>query len=86
MNIDDEETVVFELDDNVEYVDANVTVGNCNYDSAQHILYWNLPAYDGPEEIIFAVKPKVKGYYTIRSYIQDFYPYPTKNHAEHHYA
>ena len=69
-NIDDERTVVFELDDNVEYVDANVTCGDLNYDSNQHILYWNLPAYNGPKEIIFAVKPKVKGNYTIRSYVQ----------------
>lgn len=69
-NIDDERTVVFELDDNVEYVDAEVPEGECNYDPAQHILYWNLPASNGPKEIILNVKPKVKGYYTIRSYVQ----------------
>ena len=69
-NIDDEETVVFVLDDNVEYVDADVSVGDCNYDPAQHILYWNLPAYTGPKEIIFTLKPKVKGNYTTRSYVQ----------------
>ncbi|WP_407421919.1 hypothetical protein [Methanobrevibacter sp.] len=69
-NIDDERTVVFELDDNVEYVDADVSEGDCNYDPAQNILYWNLPASNGPKEIIFTVRPKVKGDYTIRSYVQ----------------
>ena len=69
-NIDDERTVVFELDDNVEYVDAEVSKGDCNYDPAQHILYWNLPASIGSKEILFTLKPKVKGNYTIRSYVQ----------------
>ena len=69
-NIHDEETIAFELDDNVEYVDADVSEGDCNYDPAQHILYWNLPASNGPKNILFTVKPKVKGEYTIRSYVQ----------------
>ena len=70
-NIDSEKTVVFELDDKVEFIDAEVSEGDYHYDSGEHILYWNLPASIDSKEIVLNVKPKVKGYYNIHSYVQD---------------
>ena len=69
-NIYDQRTVVFELDKNVEYVSARVSDGECNYIPTSHILFWNLQPSQGSKEIILTVKPKVKGDYTIRSYVQ----------------
>ena len=68
-NIDDEITAVFVLDDNVEFIGAEVSQGDYHYDSSQNILYWNLSASNGFNDIILNVKPKAKGTYTIRSYV-----------------
>lgn len=69
-NVDDEMTAVFVLDDDVEFTGAEVSQGDCHYDSSQNMLYWNLSQSNGPNDIILNVKPKAKGTYNIRSYVQ----------------
>lgn len=58
------------MDENVEYVSAIVNEGECDYNPSQHMLLWNLESSQGSKEIILTVRPKVKGDYTIRSYVQ----------------
>ncbi|MER2014359.1 MAG: hypothetical protein ABS871_06950 [Methanobrevibacter sp.] len=70
-NVDDEMTAVFVLDDDVEFTGAEVSQGDYHYDSSQNMLYWNLSESNGPNDIILNVKPKAKGAYNIRSYVQD---------------
>ena len=69
-NVDDEMTVVFVLDDDIEFIGAEVSQGDYHYDSSQNILYWNLSSSNGFNDIILNVKPKAKGTYNIRSYVQ----------------
>ena len=70
-NIEDKRTVVFELDENVEFVDAEISQGNYSYDPEEHILYWTLPASANSKEIVLNIRPKAKGYYNIHSYVED---------------
>lgn len=69
-NVDDEMTAVFILDDDVEFTGAEVSQGDYHYDPNQNMLYWTLSASNGPNDIILNVKPKAKGTYNIRSYVQ----------------
>lgn len=70
-NIDDERTIVFDLDDNIEFIDAEISQGNYYYDLSQHALYWNLSPSNGSKEIILNIKPNVKGTFKVHSYVQD---------------
>ena len=70
-NINDEKTAVFEIDDNVEFINAEVSQGKYYYDLNQHTLYWNLSQSNISKNINLTIKPKTKGNYTIHSYIQD---------------
>ena len=69
-NVDDEMTAIFILDDDVEFTGAEVSQGDYHYDPNQNMLYWTLSASNGPNDIILNVKPKAKGTYNIRSYVQ----------------
>lgn len=70
-NINDERMVVFDFDENVEFIGVeDVSQGDYSYNSGLHILFWNLPSSDISKEITLCIKPKVKGDYKIRSYVQ----------------
>ena len=69
MNVDDEITVVFELDDKLEFVDAKVSQGDCRYDSLANNVNWHLSPSEISPEIILNVRPKLKGLYNILSYV-----------------
>ena len=70
-NIEDKRTVVFDLDENIEFVDAEISQGNYSYDSTEHNLYWNLPESANSKDIVLNIRPKTKGYYNIHSYVED---------------
>ncbi len=67
-NIADGNTLVFNLDDNVEFINAMVTQGNYYYNSTENAVYWN--ATGSSKEIMLIVKPKAKGVYKIRSHVE----------------
>jgi len=67
-NIVDGKTVVFDLDDNVEFINAMVSQGNYYYDSTQNRIFWN--ATGSCKEIMLVVKPEAKGFNKIDSYVE----------------
>lgn len=69
-NIDDEKTIIFNLDENVEFINALVSQGNYHYDSAQHKIFWDLSATNSSKEIMMNVRPKAKGVYKIHSHVE----------------
>lgn len=68
-NVADGETLVFDLDDNVEFINALVTGGNYYYDLTKNTVYWNTNG--SSKEIMLIVKPNAKGVYKIRSHVDD---------------
>lgn len=70
-NLVDEKTVVFELDDKIDFINAVVSNGDYHYDSNLNTLYWNLSASNISKSIILNFRPKAKGNYTIRAYVED---------------
>jgi hypothetical protein len=68
-NLDNyDKTVVFDLDDNLEFVNALVSQGNYHYDSTQNKLFWDITGTS--KEIMLYFKPKSNGFYKIRSYVE----------------
>ena len=63
-------TVVFDLDNNVDFVRASPSAGSYNYDANQHKLYWQIPASNSVKVIDLIIKPKIKGHYNVHAYIE----------------
>ena len=68
-NIVDERTVEFDLDENVEFINALVSQGSYSYDSTLHKLFWDLNSTDSSKEIMLNIRPKTKGVHNIRSHV-----------------
>ena len=69
-HISNENTVVFDFGENVEFIKADVSHGSYNWDNQQHKLIWNLPALNEAKDIIITFKTKVRGNYNIHAFIQ----------------
>lgn len=76
-----ERTVSFDIGDNVDFVNAAISSGSYNYDSANHIVYWMLAANSEAKDIILTLKPKVRGDYKIHSNLIDL---PDEFDVEYH--
>lgn len=70
-NIDEPCTVAFNLGDNIDFIDADISFGICVFDRSSHTLYWQVPGLAHPKEMSLVVRPKTKGNFTIRSYIEN---------------
>ena len=69
-NINSSETIAFSLDENLEFVDANISYGNYSYDENNRTVYFYVDSVNYPKDIFLKVRPKAKGNFTIRSYIE----------------
>lgn len=76
-----ERTVSFDIGDNVDFVNAVVSSGSFNYDSSNHIVYWNLAANSEAKDIILTLKSKVRGNHKIHANLIDL---PDEIDVEYH--
>ena len=68
-HISSDRTVVFDLGENADFISASPSVGSYSYDANRHRILWQIPALNGVKDISFVIKPKIKGNYAIRGYI-----------------
>ena len=70
LNIDTAKTIIFELGDNVDFVEATFNHGSYTYNAQKHAIYWQVPAIFDGKHIIINLKPKKVSDYTIYCHIQ----------------
>lgn len=61
---------VFNLGSNVDFISASPSHGSYFYDFNQHKLFWDIPQAEGAKDIVFTIKPKVKGNFNVLTYIE----------------
>lgn len=54
-------TIIFDLSENVDFINAVKSHGDFNYDSSQHRIYWHTPSAKDARDIIITIKPKTLG-------------------------
>lgn len=87
----DECIIVFELDNDSEFVNAKVSTGSYYYNPKLHKLYWNISANREDKLISIFLVPKTKGLHELKGYIKgmninitsSFYAYDDQQNKNH---
>ena len=64
-----ERTAVFNLGEDVDFVNAVTSHGSYTYDAQQHTLYWQIPAAKDNRDIIITLKSNKIGNHNVHAYI-----------------